>query len=36
MMGEKGKQLYQTVFAEVLEALKKEVPQVSNIAEGEF
>jgi hypothetical protein len=36
MMGEEGKKLYQTVFAEVLESLKKQVPEVANIAAGDF
>jgi hypothetical protein len=36
MMGEKGKKLSETVYAEVLEALKKEVPEVAKIAAGEF
>ena len=32
MIGEKGKQLQQTVWREVVEALEKDVPEVKQLA----
>jgi hypothetical protein len=36
MIGDEGKKLQETIYAEVLEALKKDVPEVAKIAEGNF
>jgi hypothetical protein len=36
MIGEQGTKLSETVYAEVLESLKKDVPEVAKIAEGDF
>jgi hypothetical protein len=36
MMGAEGKKLSRTVFAEVVEALKKDVPEITKIAGGDF